>query len=136
MKRKDTMKFLILLLTVFVFSCNADKYSAVNLRVNSRSDTCSHIAVYGGANSTLQVFLQKRIVPVLAKCNPGAEVNTFYVVLTISDIGQVNEVDFRNFIYSEVCKNELTAIFLQMEKWIPACRDNKAVTSMRLLKIE
>lgn len=110
--------------------------SIMNLRVNPGSDTCSHTAVYGGADSTLHSFLQKRIVPVLAKYNPGAEVNTFYVVLYISDTGEVNEVDFRNFIYSEVCKNELTAIFLQMGKWIPACRDNKAVTSMRLLKIE
>ncbi len=130
------MKLLLLLLTVFVFSCNAEKYSAVNLRVNSRSDTCSQIAVYGGADSTLHIFLQKRIVPVLAKYNPGAEVNTFYVVLSISDTGEVNDVDFRNFIYSEVCKHELTTIFLQMGKWIPACRDNKAVISKRFFKIE
>jgi hypothetical protein len=75
------MKLLLLLLTVSGFSCSAEKYSVMNLRANSGSDTCSHIAVYGGADSTLHIFFQKRIVPVLAKCNPGAEVNTFYVVL-------------------------------------------------------
>ena len=130
------MRQIIFPLILFCFCNCKSEYIVHNTTTYGEQDTCLHYATFRNNDSAFLDFFHNNAKPVLAKYKIHEEILVFYLVFSISENGEIDDVEFIRFDLNDQCKKELLYVFQNMGNWIPACKNNRPVKSKRLFKIE